>query len=39
MPSGDFILSKKNIKSKNRLFYQIKTPPEMLEIFNNLFFQ
>ena len=39
MPSGDFILSKKNINFKNRLFSSIKKPsPEMLEIFNNLFF-
>ena len=39
MPSGDFILSKKNIKSKNKLFLSNKKPsPEMLEIFNNLWF-
>ena len=39
MSSGDFIISKKNIKSKNRLSLSNNNPsPEMLEIFNNLFF-
>ena len=39
MTSGDFILSKKNMKSKKKLLLSNNKPtPEMLEIFNNLFF-
>ena len=39
MPSGDYVLRKKNVNNKKNFHLSEKKPtPEMLEIFNNLFF-